>query len=79
MGTIKSCLNALALSTTGNKPPSADEKDFAALIADPSHYLEINPEDDEGTSDDDNLGAIIFNDTPDWMHMSINAQATPTP
>ena len=79
MGTIISCLNALALSTTGNEPSTADEEDLAALIADPSHYLDINPEDDEGTSDDEDLGATIFTDTPDHVHMSVNAQTTPTP
>ena len=79
MGTITSCLNALALSTTGDEPPTADEEDLAALIADPSHYLDIDPEDDEGTSDDEDLGATIFTDTPDHVHMSVNAQATPTP
>ena len=72
-------LNALALSTTGDEPPTADEEDLAALIADPSHYFDIDPEDDEGTSDDDDLGATIFDDTPDCFRMSVNAQATSIP
>ena len=79
MGTITSCLNALAMSTTGDEPPTADEEDLAALIADPSHYLDINPEDDEGTSDDEDPGATTYTDTPDRVHMSVNAQPTPTP
>ena len=79
MGTITSCCNALALSTTDDEPPSADKEDLAALITDPSQYLDINPEDDEGTSDDDNLVATIFNDTPDRVYMSTNAQATSIP
>ena len=79
MGTITSCLNALALSTIGNEPPTADEENLVALIADPSYYLDVNPEDEEGTSNDEDLGVTIFNDTPDHVHMSVNAQATPTP
>ena len=79
MGTITSCLNALALSTTGDEQPFTNEEDLAALITDPSHYLDVDPKDDEGTSDDDELGVTIYNDTPDHVHMSINAQATPTP
>ena len=79
MGTITFCFNALALSTTGNEPPTSDEEDLAALIADPSHYLDVDPEDDEGTFYDEDLGATIFNDIPDRVHMSVNAHATPTP
>ena len=73
MGTITSCLNALALSTTGNEPPTTDEEDLAALMADPSHYLDIDPEDDQGTSDDEDLGATIYTDTPDRVRMFVNA------
>ena len=82
MDTITSCLNALVLSTTGDEPPVADEQDLAVLIADASHYLDVDPEDDEGTSDNDNdddLGVTILYDTPDHVYMSINTQATSIP
>ena len=79
MGTITSCLNALALSTTGNEPPTADEEDLAALIADPSHYLNVDLEDDEGTSDDENFGATIFTDTPDRVHHPLMPRQLPWP
>ena len=79
VGTITSCLNALALSTPdADSEDDTDAADLAALIADPTAYLD--DDDDASASDDEDVHSL-FDDVPadqvDRVHMSVPAPVAP--
>ena len=83
MGTILSCLNALASSTNGHGASdldfaAADEEDLAALIADPVAYLDadVTSEVESGVGADVDSDWDADSDAPDLVHMARSVPAT---
>ena len=81
VGTITSCLNALALSTPDtDSEDDTDAADLAALIADPTAYLDDDVADDVSASEEEEVPSLpdeMPADHVDLVHMSVPAPVAP--